>query len=131
MQRIEKRTEEVILMPITVILGTQWGDEGKAKVVDFLAENADAVVRFNGGANAGHTVAVDDETFIFHLVPSGILRARTKCILASGVAIELKQLCDEIDELVKRNVVIDENLLISENTHVVMPYHKALIGMFL
>jgi adenylosuccinate synthase len=113
-------------MPAHVVVGTQWGDEAKAKVVDFLAESADAVVRFNGGANAGHTVAVDNDKFIFHLVPSGILRARTKCIIASGVAIELKQLCDEIDELITRKIVVGENLLISENAHVVMPYHKAL-----
>ncbi|GAB4336365.1 MAG: adenylosuccinate synthase [Candidatus Abyssubacteria bacterium] len=113
-------------MPAHVVVGTQWGDEAKAKVVDFLAENADAVVRFNGGANAGHTVAVDDLTFIFHLVPSGILRSRTKCIIASGVALDLEQLCKEIDELLERNFVVSENLLISENAHVVMPYHKAL-----
>ncbi|MBI4832674.1 MAG: adenylosuccinate synthase [Candidatus Lindowbacteria bacterium] len=113
-------------MPAHVVVGTQWGDEAKAKVVDFLAESADAVVRFNGGANAGHTVAVDNDKFIFHLVPSGILRARTKCIIASGVVLELKQLCDEIEELLNRKIVVGENLLISENAHVVMPYHKAL-----
>lgn len=113
-------------MPAHVVVGTQWGDEAKAKVVDFLAEDIDAVARYNGGANAGHTVAVGDETFIFHLIPSGILRARTKCILASGVAIDLEQLCKESDELLERKVVVDGSLLISEDAHVVMPYHKAL-----
>ncbi len=113
-------------MPAHVVVGTQWGDEAKAKVVDFLAENIDAVVRYNGGANAGHTVAVGDETFIFHLIPSGILRARTKCMLASGVVIDLEQLCRESDELLERKVVVEGSLLISEDAHVVMPYHKAL-----
>ncbi len=113
-------------MPAHVVVGTQWGDEAKAKVVDFLAEHADAVVRFNGGANAGHTVAVDDETFIFHLVPSGMLRSRAKCIIANGVVLDLDQLCKEIDELLQRRYLVRENLVISENAHVVMPYHKAL-----
>ncbi len=113
-------------MPAQVVVGTQWGDEGKAKIVDFLAENADAVVRFNGGANAGHTVAVGNEQFIFHLVPSGILRSRAMCILSGGVVVELEQLCAEVAELLERKIVVDENLLISENCHVVMPYHKAL-----
>jgi adenylosuccinate synthase len=113
-------------MPAHVVVGTQWGDEAKAKIVDFLAEDVAAVVRYNGGANAGHTVAVGDETFIFHLVPSGVLRARTKCIMASGVAIDLEQLCIESDELLERKVVVSESLLISEDAHVVMPYHKAL-----
>jgi adenylosuccinate synthase len=113
-------------MPAYAVVGTQWGDEAKAKVVDFLAESVDAVVRYNGGANAGHTVAIGDEQFIFHLVPSGMLREGTKCIITSGVVVDLEQLCKEIDELASRNVMIGENLLISENAHVVMPYHKAL-----
>ncbi|RJP22545.1 MAG: adenylosuccinate synthase [Candidatus Abyssobacteria bacterium SURF_5] len=113
-------------MPAHVVVGTQWGDEAKARVVDFLADNADAVVRFNGGANAGHTVAVDAEKFIFHLIPSGILHPNTKCIIASGVAIELQQLSKEIDELAARQRDVGNNLLISESAHVVMPYHKAL-----
>ncbi len=113
-------------MPAHVVVGTQWGDEAKAKVVDFLAESAAAVVRFNGGANAGHTVAVDNEKFIFHLVPSGILHPDTMCIIASGVAVELQQLCSEIDELAGRSMTVDKNLRISEGAHVVMPYHKAL-----
>lgn len=113
-------------MPAHVVVGTQWGDEAKAKVVDFLADGADAVVRFNGGANAGHTVAVDNEKFVFHLVPSGILHPSILCIIASGVAVELQQLCSEIDELVARNTVVNKNLRISGGAHVVMPYHKAL-----
>jgi adenylosuccinate synthase len=113
-------------MPANVVVGTQWGDEAKARVVDYLADSADAVVRFNGGANAGHTVAVDDIKFIFHLVPSGILHSRAKCIISSGVVIELQQLCEEIDELIERNMLVSENLLVSENAHGVMPYHKAL-----
>jgi len=113
-------------MPAHVVVGTQWGDEAKAKVVDYLADGIDAVVRYNGGANAGHTVEVGDEKFIFHLIPSGILRARTKCILAGGVVIDLEQLCKESDELLEREIVVDRNLLISGDAHVVMPYHKAL-----
>ena len=113
-------------MPAYAVVGTQWGDEAKAKVVDFLAGNVGAVARYNGGANAGHTVAIGDEQFIFHLIPSGMLREGTKCIITSGVVVDLEQLCKEIDELASRNVIIGENLLISENAHVVMPYHKAL-----
>jgi adenylosuccinate synthase len=113
-------------MPAHVVVGTQWGDEAKARVVDYLAEGAQAVVRFNGGANAGHTVAVDTEKFIFHLIPSGILHPGTKCIIASGVVIELQQLCNEIDELAARKHGVGDNLLISQSAHVVMPYHKAL-----
>lgn len=114
------------IMPAVVVVGTQWGDEAKAKVVDFLADTADAVVRYNGGANAGHTVAVDDETFIFHLLPSGILHPSTKCVVSSGVALDLQQLFVELDEIFERRGVKGENLLISVNAHVVMPYHKAL-----
>ena len=113
-------------MPAYVVVGTQWGDEAKAKVVDFLADGVDAVVRYNGGANAGHTVLVGNEQFIFHLVPSGILHESKRCILASGVVVDLEQLCKEIEELLERNVVVGQNLVVSENAHVVMPYHKAL-----
>ncbi len=113
-------------MPGTVVLGAQWGDEAKAKVVDYLADDAAAVVRYQGGANAGHTVVIDDEKFVFHLLPSGVLRSHSLAIIANGVMVDLVTLCTELDELLARGAIQEENLLLSENAHVVMPYHKVL-----
>ncbi|MDP3286500.1 MAG: adenylosuccinate synthetase, partial [Desulfobacterales bacterium] len=106
-----------------VIIGTQWGDEGKGKIVDLLAEYADMVVRFQGGNNAGHTMVVNGEKFISHLVPSGILQKKT-CIIGNGVVVDPKVLLDEIDYLKAKGVRVDPgNLMICEKTHVIMPYH--------
>src|SRR3989441_4670376 len=110
-------------MPGTVILGCQFGDEGKGKVIDYLAERADLVVRFNGGANAGHTVLVGEEKYAFHLVPSGILRPSTVNVIGNGVVLEPATLLQELDELHRRGHAA-ENLRISDRAHVVMPYHK-------
>ncbi len=110
-------------MPGTVVLGTQFGDEGKGKVIDYLAEQADAVVRFHGGANAGHTVMVGEEKYAFHLVPSGILRPSTMNVIGNGVVLDPATLLQELDDLRKRGHRA-ENLRISDRAHVVMPYHK-------
>jgi adenylosuccinate synthase len=107
-----------------VIVGTQWGDEGKGKIVDLLAEHADFVVRFQGGNNAGHTMVVNGEQFISHLVPSGILQGKT-CFIGNGVVVDPEVLLNEIETLKHKGISISpENLMISERAHVIMPYHK-------
>ena len=105
-----------------VIVGTQWGDEGKGKIIDVLSPKADYVVRFQGGNNAGHTVVVNDEKFILHLLPSGIINSAGKCIIGAGVVVDIEVLLQEIDELEKRGKKLD-NLFIDERAHVIMPYH--------
>jgi adenylosuccinate synthase len=109
-----------------VIVGTQWGDEGKGKIVDLLAEYADMVVRFQGGNNAGHTMVVDGEQFISHLVPSGILQKKT-CLIGNGVVVDPSVLVEELDKLKNKGIDVGPNLLkISEKAHVIMPYHKQI-----
>ena len=112
-------------MPSTVIVGAQWGDEGKGKVTDLLAEKADVIVRFQGGNNAGHTIIRGDEVFKLHLVPSGILHPGKICIIGNGVVVDPGVLIGELDELRKRNIDIT-NLKISANAHLIMPYHLML-----
>jgi adenylosuccinate synthase len=110
-----------------VLVGTQWGDEGKGKVVDILTESADLVVRFQGGNNAGHTLVVGEEKFIFHLIPSGILHDGKISVIANGVVINPAVLIEEIDSLKKRGYLkSDSALVISLDAHVIMPYHKAV-----
>ncbi len=106
------------------ITGLQWGDEGKGKVVDVLAEHSDIVVRYSGGANAGHTVVVGDSTFALHLLPSGSVRPNTICVIGNGVVVDPDILEMEIDKLAQRNITLTSRLLISENAHVVLDYHK-------
>ena len=113
-------------MPNRVVVGTQWGDEGKGKIVDILTEEADIVARFSGGANAGHTVVIDDQKFILHLIPTGILHPDKICVIGNGVVIDLEELFYELDELKKRKIKSDHRLLISETAHLVMPYHKVV-----
>ena len=108
-----------------VIVGAQWGDEGKGKVTDLLAERADLVVRFQGGNNAGHTIVRDGEVFKLHLVPSGILHEGTICAIGNGVVIDPKILTSEIEGL-KRQGITTGNLRISANAHLIMPYHVLL-----
>ena len=109
-----------------VIIGTQWGDEGKGKIVDLLAEHADIVVRFQGGNNAGHTMVVNGEQFISHLVPSGILQGKT-CLIGNGVVVDPEVLLGEIDRLGEKGIDVGpDKLKISEKAHVIMPYHKEL-----
>ncbi|MGH2844267.1 MAG: adenylosuccinate synthetase, partial [Solirubrobacteraceae bacterium] len=112
-------------MPGIVIIGAQWGDEGKGKVTDLLAARADAVVRFQGGNNAGHTIVRDGETWKLHLMPSGILHPGKLCVIGNGVVIDPKILTDELDDLRRRNVDTS-NLRISANAHLIMPYHMLL-----
>ena len=112
-------------MPGICIVGAQWGDEGKGKVVDLLAEKADAIVRFQGGNNAGHTIIRDGEVFKFHLIPSGILYPGKRCIIGNGVVIDPKVLTGELDALRTRKIDTS-GLRISANAHVIMPYHMLL-----
>jgi len=113
-------------MSTVVIVGTQWGDEGKGKIVDFLTQKADLVARYQGGNNAGHTVVIKNEKYVLHLIPSGILHKRKKCIIGNGVVINPEALIAEMDMLNNKGIAIDSNLLVSKNAHVIMPYHKAL-----
>jgi len=113
-------------MPVLVVVGAQWGDEGKGKIIDLLTERADIVARYQGGHNAGHTVVVGMEEFILHLIPSGILHRGKKCIIGNGVVVDPAALLDEMDGLKKRGIKINHSLLISKNAHLIMPYHKAL-----
>jgi adenylosuccinate synthase len=113
-------------MPVLVVVGAQWGDEGKGKIIDLLTEKADVVARYQGGANAGHTVVVGKNEFVLHLIPSGILHKGTTCMIGNGVVIDPAALLEEMDGMAKRGVKFAENLLISKNAHLIMPYHKAL-----
>ena len=113
-------------MPTKVILGAQWGDEGKAKIVDYLAASADIVARFQGGANAGHTVKVEEDVFIFHAIPVGVFQEGTSSVVGNGVVLDPEALLAEVDELAARGVSVEGRLFISAAAHVVMPYHKAL-----
>jgi len=116
-------------MPITVILGAQWGDEGKGKITDLLAAEADVVARFGGGDNAGHTVTVGTERFALHLIPSGILYPRVTCLLGGGMVVNPKRLLAEMDALAARGVdVSPARLKLSGRAHLIMPYHIALDG---
>ncbi|MET0810666.1 MAG: adenylosuccinate synthase [Thermoleophilaceae bacterium] len=112
-------------MPGLVIVGAQWGDEGKGKVVDLLAEQADLVIRFQGGNNAGHTIVRDGETFKFHLIPSGILYPGKLCAIGNGVVVDPRVLTEEIAELSRRRIDL-RGLRVSANAHLIMPYHKLL-----
>ncbi|HSD65006.1 MAG TPA: adenylosuccinate synthetase, partial [Ignavibacteriaceae bacterium] len=113
-------------MQVTVLVGSQWGDEGKGKIVDILSENYDIVVRYQGGANAGHTVTIGDKQYILHLIPSGILREGVICVIGNGVVIDPNALLTEIDLLKKHGISVEGRLYISHNAHLIMPYHKLL-----
>lgn len=115
-------------MASKVIIGAQWGDEGKAKIIDILSEEAEVVIRSQGGNNAGHTVTVDDKVYKFHLIPSGILYPGTLCIVGNGVVIDPEGILKEIDGLANEGIKVD-NLRISKRAHLVMPYHKVLDGI--
>jgi adenylosuccinate synthase len=112
-------------MPSIVIVGAQWGDEGKGKITDLLAEKADVVVRFQGGNNAGHTIVRGDEVYKLHLMPSGILYPGKLCVIGNGVVIDPKVITEEIVELTRRGIDVS-SLRISANAHLIMPYHKLL-----
>ncbi len=108
------------------VVGIQWGDEGKGKIVDALTGDFDVVVRYQGGANAGHTVRVGQREHIFHLVPSGILQEGKTCVIGGGVVLDPRALIEELDSLKADGFVREDQLWISERAHVVLPYHKAL-----
>ncbi|MGL1902731.1 MAG: adenylosuccinate synthase [Fibrobacterales bacterium] len=113
-------------MPNRVIIGSQWGDEGKAKVVDFLTFEADIIVRFQGGANAGHTVLVGDQEFVFHLIPSGIMHEDKVCVIGNGVVLDPKQMLIELEDIRQKGINPDGRFKIADNAHVVLPFHTKL-----
>ncbi len=112
-------------MANVVVIGAQWGDEGKGKITDLLSKSANVVVRYQGGVNAGHTVVVNDQTFKLHLIPSGILYPATECIIGSGTVIDPKVLIQELDQLEGLNIST-KNLMVSQTAHVTMPYHRLI-----
>jgi adenylosuccinate synthase len=111
-----------------VVVGAQWGDEGKGKLVDVLAERADWVVRYQGGANAGHTVQIAEKSFVLHQIPSGILHAGVRCAIGNGVVLDVETLFAEIDELVSDGIDVEGRLYVSDRAHLVLPYHKLVDG---
>lgn len=113
------------IMPNAVIVGAQWGDEGKAKVIDYLTERSDVIVRFQGGANAGHTVIANGSKFVFHLVPSGIMYPDKICLVGNGVVFDAEQFLHEVDELTEKGINVEGRLFVSELANLVLPYHKA------
>jgi adenylosuccinate synthase len=113
-------------MANTILVGAQWGDEGKGKIIDVLTEQADVVVRYAGGNNAGHTVFVGKDKYVLHLVPSGILRKNKLCVIGNGVVVDPIGLVNEIEGLRKMGVKVKNNLVVSETAHLVLPYHREL-----
>ena len=113
-------------MPNTILVGAQWGDEGKGKIIDFLTDEADVVVRSQGGNNAGHTVIIGEKKFVLHLIPSGILRPGKACVIGNGVVVDPLDLVRELHGLRKQGIAITDNLIISDCAHIVFPYHRLL-----
>src|SRR5262245_53055183 len=114
-------------MANTILVGAQWGDEGKGKIIDFLTERANVVVRSQGGNNAGHTVIVGGTKYVLHLIPSGILRKGIMCVIGNGVVIDAASLAGEISGLREKGIAVTkDNLLISDSAHLTLPYHCAL-----
>ncbi|WP_447979244.1 adenylosuccinate synthase [Candidatus Nitrospira bockiana] len=113
-------------MPNVVVVGTQWGDEGKGKIVDILARDAHVVVRFQGGSNAGHTVVNGPDTYVFHLIPSGVLYRGTLCVIGNGTVVDPGALIEELDQLHAKGIRVGKNFAISQRAHLILPYHKAI-----
>ena len=113
-------------MPNIAIVGAQWGDEGKGKIVDLLTARVQVVARYNGGHNAGHTIRIGEETYVLHLIPSGILHAGILCVMGPGMVIDPWALEKEMGELLDRGVAIEDNLVISDRAHLILPHHRAL-----
>jgi len=109
-----------------VVVGTQWGDEGKGKIVDLLTDRAHAVARFQGGHNAGHTLVINGHKTVLHLIPSGILRKNVMCLIGNGVVLSPGALFEEIDELTRAGVEVVERLRVSESCPLILPYHVGL-----
>lgn len=117
-------------MSATILVGSQWGDEGKGKIVDILSENFDIVARYAGGANAGHTIVIGEQQFILHLIPSGILREKIVCVIGNGVVLDPNALLEEIAFLKEYGINCHGRLFISQNAHLIMPYHKVLDNIY-
>ncbi len=113
-------------MSVAVIVGSQWGDEGKGKVVDLLSVDSEIVARYQGGANAGHTIVIEGKQYVLHLIPSGILSPNVKCVIGNGVVIDPVALMDEIKMLEDFGIDVKGRLFISHKAHLIMPYHKLL-----
>ena len=113
-------------MAVTVVIGSQWGDEGKGKIVDLLSKEVDVVARYQGGANAGHTICWGDQTFVLHLVPSGIFHEGVTCVIGNGVVIDPVALMKEIGTIRELGYAVEGRLFISHNAHLIMPYHKKI-----
>jgi adenylosuccinate synthase len=113
-------------MPVDIVVGAQWGDEGKGKIVDLLSENVDIVARYQGGPNAGHTVVLGDKEYVFHMLPAGILHESVTCVIGNGAVIDPAALMEEIRQITDLGISIRGRLLISHNAHLIMPYHKLL-----
>ena len=113
-------------MSVTCVFGMQWGDEGKGRIVDLLAAESDVVVRYQGGANAGHTVIVGVEKYVLHLLPSGVLHPGVVNVVGNGVVVDPWTLLDEVDDLRRRGISLDGRLLVSDRAHVIFPYHKLM-----
>src|SRR5262245_33761692 len=116
-------------MSVVIVVGAQWGDEGKGKVVDLFTERADVVVRYGGGANAGHTLVINGQKLVTHLVPSGVLHPGKPCLLGDGMVIDPHTLLEEIAELQARGLLAGSELLIGQDAHVILPYHRLVDGL--
>lgn len=113
-------------MSVDIIVGSQWGDEGKGKIVDMLSKTADIIARYQGGANAGHSIVINDQKFVLHLVPSGILHSQTTCLIGNGVVIDPVVFLEEVELLKSQNIQCDGRIFISPQAHIILPYHKLL-----
>ena len=113
-------------MSVKIVVGAQWGDEGKGKIVDLLSDSMDIVARYQGGANAGHTIVIEGKKFVLHLIPSGILQSDVKCVIGNGVVIDPVALMEEIAMLESFGISMQDRLFISHKAHLIMPYHKML-----
>jgi adenylosuccinate synthase len=118
--------EKELIVATLVVMGAQWGDEGKGKIVDILTEEADMVARYQGGHNAGHTVVINDHEYILHLIPSGILHPEKQCVIGNGVVIDPAALIQEVDGLKQKGISVEGRFHVSKNAHLIMPYHLAM-----
>ena len=110
-------------MPVAVVVGMQWGDEGKGKIIDLLAEDVDVVARYQGGHNAGHTICFNEKQFILHIIPSGIFHENKLCVIGNGVVLDPQALVDEMCQLEETGIDLEGRLVISDRANIIMPYH--------